>query len=65
MPGSGYAVATASPAAELFYFRRSVASNEKINGSSLAPQIIKMKDGTQDNIANSSTLRLIGWGRDR
>jgi hypothetical protein len=48
MPGSGYAVATASPAAELFYFRRSVASNEKINGSSLAPQIIKMKDGTQD-----------------
>src|SRR5689334_2541589 len=27
MTGSGYAVATSSPAAELFYFRRSVASN--------------------------------------
>jgi hypothetical protein len=27
MTGSGDAVATASPAAELFYFRRSVASN--------------------------------------
>ena len=49
MTGSGYAVATASPAAELFYFRRSVASNEKINGSSLAPLIIQMNAGTQDN----------------
>src|SRR6476661_4773837 len=49
MTGSGDAAATASPAAELFYFRRSVASNEKINGSSLAPLIIQMNSGTQDN----------------
>jgi len=49
MTGSGDAAATASPAAELFYFRRSVASNETINGSSLAPLIIQMNSGTQDN----------------
>jgi hypothetical protein len=41
-------VAAASPAAELFYFRRSVASNEKINGSSLAALTIQMTAGTQD-----------------